>query len=117
LSCYLLFPASKPKSGRNSTYPRCSDFPSHLFTEAVVFATLNIGAALLFAIFCVRDLIHRSWLMKLFDLLGLAAYIVVALSVNLALAQYARELIVGCKAFIHHTPRNPKFVVRRVTDR
>jgi len=27
----LLFPASKPKSGRNSTYPRCADFLSHLF--------------------------------------------------------------------------------------
>ncbi|MES4993184.1 hypothetical protein ABVB70_23000, partial [Agrobacterium radiobacter] len=25
-----LFPASKPKSGRNSTYPRCSNFPSQL---------------------------------------------------------------------------------------
>jgi integrase len=30
LSWSLLFPASKPKSGRNSTYPRCSDFPSQL---------------------------------------------------------------------------------------
>lgn len=26
----LLFPAFKPKSGRNSTYPRCPDFPSQL---------------------------------------------------------------------------------------
>ncbi len=31
-------------------------------TEAVVFAVLNIGAALLFAFFCVRNLVHRSWL-------------------------------------------------------
>jgi hypothetical protein len=29
-SWYLLFPASKPKSGRNSTYPGCADFPSQL---------------------------------------------------------------------------------------
>ncbi|MCK3557011.1 hypothetical protein MZI58_25000, partial [Escherichia coli] len=29
-SASLLFPASKPKSGRNSTYPRCADFPSQL---------------------------------------------------------------------------------------
>ncbi len=57
-------------------------------TEAVVFAVLNIGAALLFAIFCVRNLVHRSWLMKLFGLLGLAAYIAVSLAVNLALAHY-----------------------------
>jgi hypothetical protein len=57
-------------------------------TEAVVFAVLNIGAALLFAFFCVRNLVHRSWLLKLGGLLGLAAYIVVALAVNLALAHY-----------------------------
>lgn len=25
----FLFPASRPKSGRDSTYPGCSDFPSH----------------------------------------------------------------------------------------
>ena len=29
-SWYLLFSASKPKSGRNSTYLRCPDFPNHL---------------------------------------------------------------------------------------
>ncbi|MDX0760458.1 conjugal transfer protein TraF, partial [Sinorhizobium medicae] len=28
------FPASMPKSGRNSTYPRCSNFPSQLFVPA-----------------------------------------------------------------------------------
>jgi hypothetical protein len=55
-------------------------------TEAVVFAVLKIGAALVFAIVCVRNLVHRSWLTKLFGLLGLVAYIVVALAVNLALA-------------------------------
>jgi len=57
-------------------------------TEAVVFGVLNIGAALLFAIFCVRNLVHRSWLMKVVGLLGLAAYVGVALAVNLALAHY-----------------------------
>jgi hypothetical protein len=31
-SWYLLVPASKPKSGTNSTYPCCPDFPSQLFS-------------------------------------------------------------------------------------
>ncbi|MBO9111653.1 hypothetical protein J5288_23255, partial [Agrobacterium sp. S2/73] len=29
----LLFPAFKPKSGRNSTYPSCRDFPSQLCSQ------------------------------------------------------------------------------------
>ncbi|MFC5757951.1 hypothetical protein [Rhizobium sp. GCM10022189] len=57
-------------------------------TEAIVFAILNIGAALLFAFFCVRNLLHRSWLMKLGGLVGLIFYVAVALAVNLALAHY-----------------------------
>ncbi len=35
LSWSLLFPASKPKSGRYSTYPSCADFPSHLCARAL----------------------------------------------------------------------------------
>jgi len=31
LVMYLLFPASMPKSGRNPTYPRCSDFSGPVF--------------------------------------------------------------------------------------
>jgi hypothetical protein len=57
-------------------------------SEAVAFAVLNIGSALLFAFFCVRNLVHRSWLLKLTGLVGLALYVVVALAVNLALAHY-----------------------------
>ncbi|NTJ41750.1 zinc-binding alcohol dehydrogenase family protein, partial [Agrobacterium larrymoorei] len=33
-SWYLLFSAFKLKSGRNSTYPSCADFPSHLCFDA-----------------------------------------------------------------------------------
>ncbi|TBB57032.1 hypothetical protein ELH42_37800 [Rhizobium ruizarguesonis] len=57
-------------------------------TEAIVFAVLNIGAAILFAFFCVRNLVHRSWLLKLGGLVGLVLYVAVALAVNLALAHY-----------------------------
>ena len=57
-------------------------------TEAIVFAILNIGAALLFAVFCVRFLVHRSYLLKLLGLVGLAAYIAFAIAINLALAHY-----------------------------
>ena len=41
-----MFPASKSKSGRNSTYPRCPDFSSHLlkrsrFTEEQIIGILK----------------------------------------------------------------------------
>jgi len=35
-SWYLLFSASKPKSGRNSTYLRCPDFPNHLYLRNAI---------------------------------------------------------------------------------
>ena len=57
-------------------------------TEAAAFAVLNIGSALIFSILCVRFLIHRSIFLKFLGLLGLVAYICVALGVNLALAHY-----------------------------
>ncbi|MDE1994830.1 MAG: hypothetical protein KGI75_20175 [Rhizobiaceae bacterium] len=57
-------------------------------TEAAAFAFLNIGAALMFSFFCVRFLVHRSFFLKFLGLLGLIAYVVVALSINIALAHY-----------------------------
>jgi hypothetical protein len=47
-SCSLLFPASKPKSGRNSTYTSCAVFPSHLLesnaTEVVIYNRKKLGS-------------------------------------------------------------------------
>jgi hypothetical protein len=42
-SCHgiFLFPASKPKSGKNSTYTGCPIFPSQLYTPNVPFAIVN----------------------------------------------------------------------------
>jgi hypothetical protein len=57
-------------------------------TEAAAFAVLNIGSALIFSILCVRFLIHRSIFLKFLGLLGLVAYVAIALGVNLALAHY-----------------------------
>ncbi|NTG48744.1 hypothetical protein G6M04_15275 [Agrobacterium rhizogenes] len=57
-------------------------------TEAAAFAFLNIGAALMFSFFWVRFLVHRSFLLKLLGLLGLVAYVAVALAINIALAHY-----------------------------
>lgn len=60
-------------------------------TEAVAFAALNIGSALLLAIFCVRFLVHRSWFFKFLGFAGLVLYIMLAGVINLALAHF-REL-------------------------
>ncbi|EJB02323.1 hypothetical protein Rleg9DRAFT_7359 [Rhizobium leguminosarum bv. trifolii WSM597] len=57
-------------------------------TEAIAFAVLNIGSALLLSVYCVRFLVHRSLFFKLLGFLGLAAYICIAIAVNLALAHY-----------------------------
>ncbi|MGO6982524.1 hypothetical protein [Rhizobium leguminosarum] len=60
-------------------------------TEAIAFAVLNIGAALLLSVYCVRFLVHRSLFFKFLGLCGLVTYIGVAFAVNLTLAHY-REL-------------------------
>lgn len=57
-------------------------------TEAIAFAILNIGSALLFSVYCVRFLVHRSLFFKLLGFCGLVAYISIALGINLALAHY-----------------------------
>ncbi|ESZ28322.1 membrane protein [Mesorhizobium sp. L2C066B000] len=56
--------------------------------EAAAFSFLNIGAALLFAIFCARLVTHRSLFVKLIGALSIVAYIGLALTINLALAHY-----------------------------
>ncbi|WP_234839021.1 winged helix-turn-helix domain-containing protein, partial [Sinorhizobium meliloti] len=43
----LLFPASMPKSGRNSTYPRCSNFPSQLCELKLTAGEFNLLVAFL----------------------------------------------------------------------
>lgn len=60
-------------------------------TEAVAFSSLNIGAALLCAIFCARQVTHRHFLRKLVGVVSIGAYVCFALALNLLLAHY-REI-------------------------
>lgn len=62
--------------------------------EAFTFAFLNITFALLFGLLWVRFTTHRNVLLKLFGLVGIAAYLAFAITINLALAHY-RELAEG----------------------
>lgn len=57
-------------------------------TEAFTFALLNIGSALLLAIYGARLILHRSWFLKFLGLAGVALYIALAGAINLALAHY-----------------------------
>lgn len=57
-------------------------------SEALGFSVLNIGAALIFALFCVRLLAHRSAFSKLIGLASLAGYVALVATLNLALAHY-----------------------------
>ncbi|UVC08963.1 hypothetical protein IHQ71_28265 [Rhizobium sp. TH2] len=57
-------------------------------TEAVTFAVINIGSALLLAFWCVRWLLHRNYFLKFLGLIGLLTYIGIAVFSNLALAHY-----------------------------
>lgn len=59
--------------------------------EALAFASLNVGVAVLLAIFVVRNIVKRSWLSKLAGLIGVGVYVAAAVAINLALAHY-REL-------------------------
>jgi hypothetical protein len=56
--------------------------------EASLFAVLNVGLALLFGIFAVPQVNHRSGFRKIIGVLGLVAYVICALGINLALAHY-----------------------------
>jgi hypothetical protein len=57
-------------------------------SEALTFATLNIGVAFLIAVGGVREINHRNPLRKAFGFVALAVYLVLLLAVNLALAHY-----------------------------
>jgi len=56
--------------------------------EAFIFAVLNVSVALMFGIFWIPFVNHRNWLLKLFGLMGLAAYLACMIGINLALAHY-----------------------------
>lgn len=57
-------------------------------TEALAFASVNIGSALLLAIFGARGVTHRSLLRKLLGVASIIAYICGAIVINLLLAHY-----------------------------
>lgn len=59
--------------------------------EAASFSFVNIGAALLLAIFCARLVTHKAFFLKLVGSVSIAAYVALALLLNLALAHY-REI-------------------------
>jgi hypothetical protein len=56
--------------------------------EALIFALFNIGVSFLAGAVGVRELNHRNYLRKLFGLLALLAYLVLAVGLNLTLAHY-----------------------------
>ncbi|WP_245440837.1 MULTISPECIES: hypothetical protein [Mesorhizobium] len=57
-------------------------------TEAFAFSFVNIVSALIFAIFCVRWVTHRSWGGKLVGTVFILLYAAIALGINLLLAHY-----------------------------
>ncbi|TIM21139.1 MAG: MFS transporter [Mesorhizobium sp.] len=56
--------------------------------EAAAFSFINIGAALLLAVFCARLATHRSFFVKFVGIISILFYIGLAISINLALAHY-----------------------------
>ncbi|WP_278120673.1 hypothetical protein [Mesorhizobium sp. WSM4887] len=56
--------------------------------EAAAFSVINIGAALLLAVFCARLVTHRSFFVKLVGALSILIYVGQAVTINLALAHY-----------------------------
>lgn len=59
--------------------------------EALSFSFLNIGIALVFALFCVSLVAHRSYFLKLIGTGAIVAYAALAIALNLGLAHY-REI-------------------------
>ncbi|MES0073336.1 hypothetical protein [Mesorhizobium sp. M0058] len=57
-------------------------------TEAFAFSFVNIVSALIFAIFCVRLVTHRSLAVKLIGAASILLYACIALGINLLLAHY-----------------------------
>jgi hypothetical protein len=56
--------------------------------EALLFAVLNVGVALLLSIYVVPFIAHRSVFAKLIGLIGIVLYVGCALGINLGLAHY-----------------------------
>lgn len=56
--------------------------------EALSFSFLNIGIALVFALFCVSLVAHRSYFLKLIGVASIALYGALAIALNLGLAHY-----------------------------
>jgi hypothetical protein len=56
--------------------------------EALIFAALNVAAALMFAYFLIPYVNHRNWVLKFIGLLSIAAYLAWMLILNLGLAHY-----------------------------
>ncbi|WP_032936464.1 hypothetical protein [Mesorhizobium sp. WSM3626] len=56
--------------------------------EAAAFSFINIGAALLLAVFCARLVTHRSVFGKLVGIFSIVVYVALAVTINLALAHY-----------------------------
>ncbi|KAA3448367.1 hypothetical protein C7I87_21835 [Mesorhizobium sp. SARCC-RB16n] len=56
--------------------------------EAAAFSFINIGAALLLALFCARLVTHRSIFGKLVGMFSILVYVSLAVTLNLALAHY-----------------------------
>jgi hypothetical protein len=56
--------------------------------EAFSFATFNVVSAFFIGLFGVRGIAHRNYFLKLWGLITLAAYLVLALGINLGLAHY-----------------------------
>lgn len=59
--------------------------------EALSFSFLNIGIALIFALFCVSLVAHRSYSLKLLGVASIVGYGALAFALNLGLAHY-REI-------------------------
>lgn len=56
--------------------------------ESLIFTALNVGVALLLAIYALPYLAHRNFILKLVGLLALVSYLGFMLGLNLALAHY-----------------------------
>jgi hypothetical protein len=56
--------------------------------EALIFALFNIGVSFLAGAVGVRELNHRNYIRKLFGLVALVGYVVLAVLLNLTLAHY-----------------------------
>lgn len=56
--------------------------------EALSFAAFNVISAFCIGLYGVRGLVHRNWGFKLWGLIWLAAYLALAIGLNLGLAHY-----------------------------